>query len=52
MILCKICKHRSGSHHSERQGRPEGGRHGGFRAAQGKYRPYGRPGTRRQGGPR
>lgn len=43
---------RAGAHSSERQGRPQGGRHGGFRAAQGKYRPFGRPGTRRQGGPK
>lgn len=43
---------RAGSHNSERQGRPQGGRHGGFRAAQGSYRPFGRPGTRRSGGPK
>jgi ATP-dependent RNA helicase RhlE len=43
---------RAGAHNSEREGRPQGGRHGGYRAAQGSYRPYGRPGTRRQGGPK
>ncbi|MSR72875.1 MAG: DEAD/DEAH box helicase [Opitutales bacterium] len=43
---------RAGAHNSERSGRPQGGRHGGFRAAQGKYRPFGRPGTRRTGGPK
>jgi len=31
---------------------PQGGRFGGQQAAQGRYRPFGRPGTRRQGGPR
>lgn len=31
---------------------PQGGRFGGQRAAEGRYRPFGRPGTRRQGGPR
>ena len=31
---------------------PQGGRVGGQQAAQGRYRPFGRPGTRRQGGPR
>ena len=43
---------RAGAHNSEREGRPQGGRHGGYRAAQGNYRPFGRPGTRRQGGPK
>ena len=43
---------RAGAHNSEREGRPQGGRHGGFRASQGNYRPFGRPGTRRQGGPK
>ena len=43
---------RAGSHNSEREGRPQGGRHGGFRASQGNYRPFGRPGTRRSGGPK
>ena len=43
---------RAGAHHSEREGRPQGGRHGGYRASQGNYRPFGRPGTRRQGGPK
>ena len=31
---------------------PQGGRHGGQRASQGNYRPFGRPGTRRTGGPK
>ena len=31
---------------------PQGGRFGGRRAAQGNYRPYGHPGSRRRGGPR
>ncbi|MEY2822264.1 MAG: DEAD/DEAH box helicase [Opitutales bacterium] len=31
---------------------PQGGRFGGRRAAQGDYRPYGHPGSRRRGGPR
>jgi ATP-dependent RNA helicase RhlE len=43
---------RAGAHNSEREGRPQGGRHGGYRASQGNYRPFGRPGTRRQGGPK
>ena len=43
---------RAGAHNSEREGRPQGGRHGGFRASQGNYRPFGRPGTRRSGGPK
>ena len=43
---------RAGAHHSEREGRPQGGRHGGYRASQGNYRPFGRPGTRRSGGPK
>jgi ATP-dependent RNA helicase RhlE len=43
---------RAGAHHSEREGRPQGGRNGGYRAAQGSYRPFGRPGTRRSGGPK
>ncbi|MFM7397760.1 MAG: DEAD/DEAH box helicase [Verrucomicrobiota bacterium] len=38
-----------GGHHDSG---PQGGRFGGRRAAQGDYRPYGHPGSRRRGGPR
>jgi len=39
-------------HSQEGHQHPQGGRFGGQRAAQGQYRPFGRPGTRRRGGPR
>jgi ATP-dependent RNA helicase RhlE len=39
-------------HSQEGHQHPQGGRFGGQQAAQGRYRPFGRPGTRRQGGPR
>ena len=39
-------------HSQEGHQHQQGGRFGGQQAAQGRYRPFGRPGTRRQGGPR
>ena len=39
-------------HSQESPQHRQGGRFGGQRAAEGRYRPFGRPGTRRQGGPR